>query len=212
LQGAGQRAAHQRAPRDQPQAVFAAGWDDFQFDHALADVVQALFRHQAEEVARAGSLHRLGNIPPGEIAAADVDDLALLDEYFHGLPDLLPRCFAVDVVHLVQIDVVGFQPAQAFVARGADVISGEFHLVGPLAHAPVDFGGQHHFFAPPAALRKPAADDVLGDAFAQLPTIHVGRVEKVDPQIQRGVHDTEAVFFAGVRSEVHRSKAQPADL
>ena len=53
-------------------------------------------------------------------------------------------------------------------------------VVGPVAHVAVDLGRQHDLLAPPAALREPAADDLLGDAFALLPAVDVGGVEEVD--------------------------------
>ena len=43
---------------------------------------------------------------------ADVEHLALRDQRLHRLPDLVPRRRPVDVVHLVEVDVVGLQPAQ----------------------------------------------------------------------------------------------------
>ena len=75
-------------------------------------------------------------------------------------------CAAVDVVHLVEVDVVGLQPAQAVLAGAPDVVGGQAALVGPVAHPAVDLGGQHDPLAPSAALRQPAADDLLGDALA----------------------------------------------
>ena len=46
----------------------------------------------------------------------------------------------------------------------------------------------------------------------RLPAVDVGGVEEVDAQLQRPVHDGEAVGFGGLRAEVHRAQAQPADL
>ena len=107
-----------------------------------------------------------GDVPTGEIAAADVNNFALLHQQFHRLPDFIPRRFAVDVVHLVQIDVIGLHALEAVVAGPAD-----FHALRPRfitisrieIHVAVDFGGDHSVFAPPAALGEPAADDLFGD-------------------------------------------------
>ena len=56
-----------------------------------------------------GNLLGARNVPAGKIGRTDIDNLALLDKHFHGLPDLLPGCQTIHVVHLVQIDVVGLQ-------------------------------------------------------------------------------------------------------
>ena len=157
-------------------------------------------------------LLRLRDVPAREVAAAHVDDFALLHQHFHGLPHFFPRRAAIDVVHLVEIDVIGLQAAQAFFAGAADVIGGQEALVGPFAHAPEDLGGDDDFLAPTAALREPAPDDLLGDAFAHFPAVDVGGVEEVDAQFQGAIHDGERIFFGGVRAEVHRAQTQRADF
>jgi aryl-alcohol dehydrogenase-like predicted oxidoreductase len=49
----------------------------------------------------------------GKLSALNIrracDDLALLTKDIHRLPNLIPRCGAVNVVHLVEIDVVGLE-------------------------------------------------------------------------------------------------------
>ena len=71
---------------------------------------------------------------------------------------------------------------------------------------------RHRIDAPSAALRKPASDDLFGDAFAFFAAVDVGRVEKVDAGFQRLVHDRETVRLRRLRAEVHRAEAQPADF
>ncbi len=143
---------------------------------------------------------------PAKLDAPDVDDLALGDEQLHRLPDLVPGRVPVDVVHLVQVDVVGLQAAQAGLAGVADVPGREPRRVRP-AVAPVeDLGGEHDLLPPLPALGEPATDDRLGLAAA----VDVGRVEEVDALFERRVHDGEAVGLVGPRAEVHRAEAQRA--
>src|SRR5437016_4585796 len=178
---------------------------------ARRQAVDALLRHQTQEVARRRRGARLRDLPAGEVAAPDVEHLPLLDEHLHRLPQLVPRRVPVDVVHLVEVDVVGAQAAQAALARLADVIGGEAPVVRTRAHPPVDLGREDDPLAPATALREPAADDLLGDALARAPAVHVGRVEEDDPELERAVHDGEAVALAGEWAEVHGAEAEPAD-
>src|SRR5262249_34420828 len=115
-QSARQHAAGERAVRDQAHAEGAAGGDHLELDHARAQAVQALLAPQAEEPALRGDAVRLRNVPAGEVAAADVDHLALAHQLLHRLPDFVPRRAAIDVMHLVEVDAVGLEAAQALLA------------------------------------------------------------------------------------------------
>jgi hypothetical protein len=116
----------------------AQGGDDFELDGAGGEVVEALLADRAEEVPLAGELLGGRDVPGGEVAAADVEHFAFADELFHGLPDLLPRRRPVDVVHLVEVDVVGLQPAQAVLAGLVDVVGRQVPVVWAGAHRLVD--------------------------------------------------------------------------
>jgi hypothetical protein len=72
---------------------------------------------------------------------------------------------------------------------------------------PKTLGGQHHLLPAATALGEPAPDDVLGDALAGLPAVHVGGVEKIDPQFERLVHDGKRIGFTGLRTKVHGAQA-----
>jgi hypothetical protein len=97
------------------------GGQHLELDGAFHKVIDGLLGHQAEEVPGLGGLLGGGEVPAGEVAAADVEDLAVADEPFGGLPDLLSGCAPVDVVELVELNVVGAKPAQAVFAGSADV-------------------------------------------------------------------------------------------
>src|SRR6185436_18182553 len=78
----------ERAPRNQPHPIVAAGGQHFELDRANQEVVVALLTDQSERVARPRPFVRLRDMPAGKVAAADIDDLALLHEGVHRLPDL----------------------------------------------------------------------------------------------------------------------------
>ena len=100
---------------------------------------------------RFGGLLRLRDVPAREVAAAHVKDLALLHQHLHRLPHIFPRRGALDVVHLVQVDVVGLEPAQAGVARLADVIRRHALVVDARPHRIAQLGRQHDSLAVAAA-------------------------------------------------------------
>ena len=170
-----------------------------------------LLAHQAHEVAPGRRLLRLGDVPAGEVRRADVQDLALGPQHLHRLPDLVPAGAPVDVVHLVEVDVVGLQPLQAGVAGPADVQRREPPLVGPVPHVAVELGGQDHLLAAPAALGEPASDDLLGGAAPLGAAVDVGRVEKVDSGLQSRVHDGKRGRLIRLGPEIHGAQADAAD-
>src|SRR5262249_56171040 len=101
-----EQSAPERTPRDHADPVRTARREHLELDGARGEVVQTLLRDQSQEVARRGGGVRLCDVPAGEVAAADVQDLALRHEYLERLPDLVPRRVPIDVVPLVHIHVV----------------------------------------------------------------------------------------------------------
>src|SRR5262249_49946230 len=109
LQRAPEKAARERAPRKDADAVLPARGQDLELDGAGVQVVEALLADKPEKMPRLRRLARARDVPAREVAASDVEHLALLDEELHRLPDLVPRRIAVDVVHLVKVDAIGLQ-------------------------------------------------------------------------------------------------------
>ena len=83
-------------------------------------------------------------------------------------------------MELVEVDVVGLQPAQARVERPADVERGELAGVGPVVHVAVELGRDDRPLAPAAALGEPVADDGFRGALARRSAVDVGGVEEID--------------------------------
>jgi len=76
---AGEQAARERAPRQQPNAIVAGGAQHLQLDGPLDQVVDRLLRGQAEEVPGLRGLLGSGKVPASEVAAADIAHLAVTD-------------------------------------------------------------------------------------------------------------------------------------
>jgi hypothetical protein len=65
-----------------------------------------------------------------------------------GLERLLDRRPAVEAMDLVEVDVVGTEPAQAVVDLGHDRLTRQAPAVGPLVHLAVHLGGDHDLVTP----------------------------------------------------------------
>ena len=130
-----------------------------------------------------------------------------MDEVAEGPERLVEVDGGVGPVGLVQVDVVGVQPAQAVLDLLHDPPPRRTPLVGVVAHGRHELGGQHHAVAPPL---ERLADDLLGLARR----VHVGRVNEVDARIEGGVDDADAVVVVAVAPcpEHHGSQAVPAHL
>ena len=156
-------------------------------------------------------------MPSREVGRTEIQHFALLDERLERLENLLPRGRAVDMVHLVQIDVIGLHSLQARVAGKPNVLGGQAFFVGPVfefakAHVAIDFGSDNDALAAVAALREIPAQNLLGDTFPGFPSVHVGGVPKVDAQIKGVIHDFVRIFFGRLRAEVHGSQTQTRNL
>src|SRR5207244_6187759 len=150
--------ARERAPGQETEAVGPAGRDHLELHGSRGEVVEALLGHEAEEVALGGDGVRLRDVPAGEVAAPDVDHLPRRHELLHRLPHLVPRRVAVDVMHLVEVDAVGTEAAEALVAGPTDVPRREAAVVRSVAHPPVDLGGEDHRLTTAGALADTAPD------------------------------------------------------
>src|SRR5581483_9679803 len=110
------------------------------------------------------------------------------------------------------VEMVGLKPTEALLAGAPDVVGREAPLVFPLPHPAVDLGRQDDLIAPAPPLRQPPADDLLGPPLPPLPAADIGGVEKVDPEVQRLIHDGVTLRLGRFGAEVHRTEAEAADL
>ncbi len=203
LQSAAQQASFHGTPGNKAQPIFTAGRNHFQLDSPGCQVIQALFRNQSQEVALLRLTLGTGNVPALKIAAPHVKNFPFADQLFHCLPDLLPGSAAIDVMHLIKVDHVRLQAAQASFASLADMVSGQMQIVRTIPHCVVNLGRQNHLVPASAALGQPTPDNLFRNPLAHFPAIHVGGVEKIDSHFQRFVHQGKAVFFSGMPAEIH---------
>ena len=143
-----------------------------------------------------------------EGGGADVADLALVDQVGERAEGLVEVGVRLGAVHLVEVDPVGAEPAQAVLDLADDPTAAVAPLVGVVAEAAVELGGQHDVVAPAAG--EGLADDGLRLARG----VDVGGVDEVDARVQRVVDDPDAVVVVGVAAgaEHHGAEGQRADL
>src|SRR5215468_5813770 len=110
LEHSAEQTALQRGPRDDADAIGDRSGQDLELNVAGQQVVNGLLADQAEEVTCRCGVVGLCDMPAREVGRSGIQDLALSDQHLHRLPDLIPRRAPVDVMHLVQVDVVGTQP------------------------------------------------------------------------------------------------------
>ena len=154
-----QQAARDRVVGNDADAFLAAERQHLPLDLAEEQVVAGLDGvepGQAERLAPADGPHQLIG---EEVRAADVADLALMDEVVEGAERLVDRGLRVVAVELVKVDVVGLQPAQGGIDGGEDVLAGVAPSKGAGPVAAEALGGDDETV--PLAL-QPAAEDLLG--------------------------------------------------
>src|ERR1019366_7264956 len=125
LEHSAEQAALQRGPRDNADAIGDRSGQDLKLNVAGHQVVNGLLADQAEEATCRCGVVGLRDMPARDVRRSGIEDLALSDQDLHRLPDLIPRRAPVDVMHLVQVDVVGPQAPQRGVARAPAVERGK---------------------------------------------------------------------------------------
>ena len=112
-------------------------------------------------------------------------------------------------VHLVQVDPIGAEPAQAVVDRPHDPAAGVAAPVRVVVVADriVELGAQHDVVAT-------AGDRLADDLLVLAVGVHVGGVDQVDAGVERSVDDPTARGAIGVapRAEHHRAQPEPTHV
>ena len=107
-------------------------------------------------------------------------------------------------VDVVQIDVVGCQALKTHVEGPPHVQSAGAPIVRALAHFVAALGGKHDAIAA-------VGQRFTGDPLRFAGRVHVGRIDKVDAQIERLVNDANRIGFGRLRAKHHRAQAQRRD-
>ena len=114
-----------------------------------------LHRDEPRPAVLALEVQRLAELPRVHRRRADVTRLAGLHDVVQRLQRLLDRGGGVHAVDLVEVDVVGAEPAQAVVDLGEDRLARQAGAVGSGAHRVADLRGDDDVVAVGEVLRAP---------------------------------------------------------
>ena len=202
-----QEAARQRAPHHQTQLFGLDQRHQLAFEIAPGDGVIGLKRGEAAETAPIGDAQRLHDPPGGPVGHADIAHMTLADKIVERPHRLFDRRHRIHAVDLVEVDIVGTQPAQAGLDRIHDMPARGAAVIGPVAHLPQNLGRQHHVGARPAGIAHGGA----GDLFRKSARIDIGGVDEIDAPIQRpGKEAAAAAEGHGAEAEFRHEQARAA--
>src|SRR2546423_97775 len=211
---AGEQTAGQRAPRDHAHPGGQAVRDHLPLLLAVHQVVVVLHRHEPRPAVRLrGVLHR-GELPGVHAGRAEVAGLAGAYHVVQRLHGLLDRRLGVEPVDLIQIHVVGPEPAQRVVDGGEDVLAGQATVVRALTHHTVHLGG--HYIV--VTVTEQLAEQAAGDLFADPGRVHVRGVEERDAALDGTAHDRFGFRFVQcpraprLVAVAHHAQTDPGDL
>jgi hypothetical protein len=97
---------------------------------------------------QAGGVLHLGELPGPHGRGAEAADLAGLDHVVQGLHGLLDRGGGVEAVDLVQVHVVGAEPAQGIIQLLEDRAAGQARPARSVVHLEEHLGRQDDVLAP----------------------------------------------------------------
>jgi hypothetical protein len=146
------------------------------------------------------------------LGQADVADLALGDQLGQGADGVLDRGVGVDAVLVVQVDVVGAEPPQGAVDRGADVGRAAVEVAGAAAgvgdHAEL---GRHH------DLVAAAVDGAAEEFLVGVGPVDLGGVEQGNTEVEGSVDGADGLGVVAARAGVgvghpHATEADAGDV
>jgi hypothetical protein len=118
-----------------------------------------------------------------------------------GADGLGQRRIVEIAMQIIDVDVVGREPAQAVIARLHDPAARESAIMRRLGHH-VAHLGRHD---PPLAMR---GDGRTGDGLGDAVRVNVGGIDEIDSRIERGVDDPLRGCSVGPVAEHHRPQTK----
>jgi hypothetical protein len=193
-----QEAAAKRAVGDKTDPQLAAQRQDVGFDIAAPQRVLDLHRGDRVNRVRAPDRRR------ADLADAEMLDLAGLLQFGHRADRVLDRHVGIDAVDEIEVDHIGLEPFQAFVAAFLDVFGPPVRETRPALQLDIaELAGDHIVVAMPG--------DRLGEQLlVAAVAIGVGAVEKIDAELTRSMDRADRLIAVRlVVKRRHRRAAEP---
>src|ERR1700674_3260813 len=210
---AGQEAAGEGTPWDDPESLLAAERQHLPLLLAIDQVVVVLHGDEAGPTMPVGEIERLGELPGVHARGAEVAGLACPHHVMERFQRLLDRRRGVPAMDLVEVDVVGAEAAQRAVDGVEDVFARQPAVIRTLAHRKEDLGGDDHLVALGEVAERPPQHLLAGAA-----RVHVGGVEEVHAHLERPADERPALLFrqhpvAPLAAAIaHATEAETGDL
>jgi hypothetical protein len=183
----------------------------FLLEVAHHQVVFRLQRLVARQTVLGARVQRRSKTLRREVGGPDRPHLARLDQRAIGFQRLLDRRIRIVAVRLVEVDIVGAEPAQRLVGCAQDVGFAETLLAR--RHLRADLGGNDHVGSLAAPL-QPVADDGLRfpAMMARRPFgIDVGGVDEIEARVDEAVEQPEAHLLVRRPAEHVAAEAERRD-
>ena len=197
---AGEQAAGEWAPDEHAEPLVNCRGHELVLGLTCLQRVVDLLTDKALVAAAGAYPEGLQELPAGVVRAADVADLAGTDEAVERLERFLERGLAIPLVHLIEVDVVGAEPAQARLARLDQMLSRKASIVGALTHRHARLRGDQDAVA--ATLER-----FTNDLLRQPERVDIGRIDQVHACVEAPVDQVASTADVDVPDRRERPTA-----
>ncbi len=202
---AGKEPCFEREVGDDPHLRSARSGDDLALDVPTQQVPVDLAGHEPGGARRLRRGRRLVKLHGAVVGAPGIADLARVHEFAQSLECFFHGRLRVGTVLIVQIDVVGTQPLQTYLAPLQDAPA---QYPGPIRLLWRTRGelGRHHHLVAPTPQRPPQV--LLGVPSS----VDLGRVEVCHSRFERGRHHRPRSRLVQLHPEVVAAQAHQRHL
>src|SRR6202050_2325650 len=145
----GEAAPAERTPDHAPNPLIHTERHQFPFVFASDERVVRLMSDVARPAVAFADVERFHEVPTGKIGAADIANLAALHEIVQRAQSFFDGSECIEPVHLIQVNVIGFQTAQAGFASGNQMMARGADFIGARPNFERRFRGDENFIAAP---------------------------------------------------------------
>ena len=139
-----EKAAGQGTPGDDAETMGLAAGHDLLLDLSLQKVVFRLHRHERVQMVHPGGPLGFGDLPGGEVGAANIANLSGFHQVIQGAKRFFNGGCRVREMILVEVEVVGVEPPQTGFHSSANVPARGPPLIGRIPHGEGKFAADQN--------------------------------------------------------------------